>query len=229
MFLTIATVDSRTITSSQTGIHTDLTDYVRKHAATTFRKPIAQYNQQAFDSVVRVWDDAGRPPLILDTGCGVGLSTRHLAQQFPGHFVMGVDQSADRLSRNTHWEGDMPANMVLVRADLVDFWRLVYDAGIRPDRHYFLYPNPWPKIGHLQRRWQGHAVFPVIVALGGYIECRSNWAIYAHEFAHALQLLSGQDVVCETYQPDTIMTPFERKYLASGHTLWRCRTQLPPR
>ena len=61
----------------------------------------------------------------------------------------------------------MPANAVLIRADLVDFWRLLADNGVRLARHYNLYPNPWPKIGHLARRWHGHPVFPALLELGG--------------------------------------------------------------
>jgi tRNA G46 methylase TrmB len=89
-----------------------------------------------------------------------------------------------------------------------------------------LYPNPWPKIGHLARRWHGHAIFPSIVALGGTLECRSNWKIYVEEFALALTQLTQQPVQAELYQPEQTITPFEQKYLDSGHALWRCRTQL---
>jgi len=102
------------------------------------------------------------------------------------------------------------------------------DAGIPPVRHYLLYPNPWPKIGQLARRWHGHPVFPTIVALGGELECRSNWRIYIEEFALALTQLSGQPLQCEAYAPASPITPFEKKYLASGHELWRCRADIQP-
>jgi len=144
---------------------------------------------------------------------------------YPEHFVFGVDQSVDRISRGRPLP--MPQNALLIRADLVDFWRLLAGNGIRLARHYNLYPNPWPKIGHLARRWQGHAVFPVWRELGGELECRSNWRIYIEEMAQALTLLTGQPVAAEPWQTDDPMTPFEKKYLASGHELWRCRASLP--
>ena len=115
---------------------------------------------------------------------------------------------------------------MLIRADLVDFWRLLAENGIRLARHYNLYPNPWPKIGHLARRWHGHAVFPVWRELGGVLECRSNWRIYIEEMAQALTILAGQPVDVEPYATDDPTTPFEAKYLASGHDLWRCRVAL---
>jgi tRNA G46 methylase TrmB len=67
-----------------------------------------------------------------------------------------------------------------------------------------------------------------VLALGGYIECRSNWKIYVEEFAAAVTAMSGIDAECESFFPGSSpLTPFEEKYLASGHELWRCRLTLP--
>jgi len=217
--------NSRSIVSAQTGPHADLETLVRRHAAHPFRKPVTAYNQQAFDAAMALWRAQGAVPLILDTGCGVGWSTLKLAELYPDHFVLGIDQSIDRLNRGKPLP--LPANAAFVRADLVDFWRLLLQAGVKPARQYLLYPNPWPKIGHLARRWQGHAVFPTIVALGGVIELRTNWKIYAEEWALALELLSGKAVEVQAFVPaGEPLTPFERKYLASGHALWRVETLL---
>lgn len=218
--------NSSPISSAQSGVHDQLTTLVARHAHAEFRKPIASYNRDAFELGMSAWRNAGNTPLILDAGCGVGLSTLHLAKQFPDHFVIGVDQSAHRLARQVIWDAPLPTNFIRVRADLVDFWRLMLASGVRPKRHYILYPNPWPKIGHLARRWHGHAVFPTILALGGELECRSNWNIYIEEFAAALSQLSNQDIVCERYATDHPITPFEQKYIASGHALWRCKASL---
>lgn len=217
--------NSRLIASAQDGTHRDLEALVRRHMAHPFRKPILDYNRAAFTAALAA-RDAWQPeaPLILDAGCGVGWSTQRLAERYPDHFVIGVDQSVDRISRGRPLP--MPINALLIRADLVDFWRLLAESGIRLARHYNLYPNPWPKIGHLARRWHGHAVFPVWRDLGGEIECRSNWRIYIEEMAQALTLLTGQAVAAEPYETDDPMTPFEKKYLASGHELWRCRVGL---
>ena len=217
--------NSRFISSAQSGPHGDLDDLLRRHLAHPFRKPLADYNREAFAAALAA-RDAWNPqaPLIVDAGCGVGWSTLRIAADFPDHFVFGVDQSVDRINRGKPLP--LPPNATLVRADLVDFWRLLADNGIRLARHYNLYPNPWPKIGHLARRWHGHAVFPVWRELGGIVECRSNWDIYIEEMAQALSLLSGEPVLAETYATDDPMTPFEKKYLASGHGLWRCRVDL---
>lgn len=203
-----------------------------RHRDAPFRKPLAAYSAGAFDAAVAAWRSAGSRPLVIDAGCGVGESTLRLATRFPEHFVIGVDQSESRIVRGKDWwDGVWPENFVWVRADLVDFWRQLHDADIRPARHYILYPNPWPKIGQLARRWHAHAVFPTVVALGGMLECRSNWGVYIDEFAQAVELLGGVRPTVEKYSPAHeagAITPFERKYLASGHGLYRCVVTLPP-
>ena len=220
--------NSRVPFSAQTGVHEQLPRLLARHAASPFRKPYSDYNRAAFEaSMIRRERLAPGAPLILDACCGVGESSLALARAYPDHYVIGVDQSADRLGREVIGKaGGLPENLDLVRADLVDYWRLLHDAGIRLARHALYYPNPWPKIGHLSRRWHAHPVFPTVLALGGVLECRSNWKIYVEEFCLAVHLLRGQAVCCEPFLPKQSITPFERKYLASGHALWRARVPL---
>ncbi len=220
--------NSRPVTSNQPGPHEDLREIVRKHAQSTFLKPLTPSSCEAFDRAIAAWRRHGGR-LILDAGCGVGMSTRRLAMLHPDSFVIGVDQSADRLQRELQWNRAVPENFITVRADLVDFWRLMRRDGIRPVQHLLLYPNPWPKKKQVGRRWHGHPVFPAMVALGGQIECRSNWQTYVEEFAGALAQLTGVAAAAEPFEPDPAapLTPFEEKYMASGHALWRCRAELP--
>lgn len=221
--------NSRPVTSNQDGIHPDLLRHLDRHLAASFRKPVSLHTRHAFDRMQAAWRQAGRPPLVLDAGCGVGWSTLALAGRHPGHMVIGVDQSEERLQRGPAARPDNPANLLILRADVVDFWRLMAAAGMTLSHHYLLYPNPWPRKQHLGRRWHGHPVFPVIIALGGRIECRSNWLVYMQEFATALQHLTGQAAEVQGWcpDPDAVLTPFEGKYQASGHSLWRCHADIP--
>lgn len=218
--------DSRPVSSAQAAPHRDLETLVRRHAEHPYLKPVMDYNRQAFVTAMAAWwtwKDGS--PLVLDAGCGVGWSTLRLAEEFPEHFIIGVDQSSDRLSRGKPQA--TPANVVFVRADLVDFWRLMQSSGVKLSRHYLLYPNPWPKIGHLARRWHGHPVFPTLLALGGRLECRSNWEIYIAELAQAVTCLTGRAVESGPFVPEgEPLTPFEAKYLASGQTLYRALVNL---
>src|SRR5690554_1138063 len=218
---------SRPIATNQNGPHQDVIRRVERALSHPLRKPVAEHTRVAFaraDAWLERQGGAERP-LILDAGCGVGISTRHLAARFTDHLVIGVDRSAERLSRE---HGEIGDNALLLRADLVDFWRLALAAGWQPVRHYLLYPNPYPKAAQLKRRWHGHPVVPVILALGGRLELRSNWQLYVEEFAQALLQVTGVSCPVESYTPDaSYLTPFEAKYHASGHALWRLTAELP--
>lgn len=210
--------NSRPVTSSQSGCHSALEATVKRHLEHPFRKPVVPHNQRAFDRAANWRDDR---PLILDSFCGTAESTIHLALAHPQHQVIGIDKSAHRLQRPP---GSVPENALLIRADVDDFWRLAQTADWRPDKHFLLYPNPWPKPGHLQRRVHGSPLFPFLLRLGGALELRSNWRLYLDEFAMAVALAGGSAEV-ETFdlrEIDDAITAFERKYALSGQTLYRC-------
>lgn len=122
--------------------------------------------------------------------------------------------------------GDLRAapSWAVFRADLEDWWRLWAAWGRPLWRQYVLYPNPWPKPGDLGRRWYGHPVWPVLTRLGGRLELRTNWEPYALDWAQALSLLGHPAVPVKALpvpSPESALTPFERKYAASGHALWQ--------
>lgn len=218
--------NSRPIATNQAGPHEALPRRVERALTHPWRKPVADHTRRAFE-VASDWLTRRDVPLVIDAGCGVGLSTRKLAERHPGHAVIGVDRSADRLSRE---HGPVPDNALLIRADLVDFWRLALAAGWRPKYHYLLYPNPYPKAAHLKMRWHGHPVLPHLLALGGRLELRSNWRLYVEEFGLAVTQSCGAVPRMEAFDPGTTwLTPFEHKYHASGQALWRLTVSLPHR
>jgi len=185
-----------------------------------FRREPSAVGRQAFAAVA----DRLREPFILDAGCGNGASTLALARAFPTRTVLGIDKSLPRLSHGwrDQCEHDAPTNCILLYCELVDFWQLAAAARLRCDRQYLLYPNPWPKAAHVLRRWHAHPVLPALLALGGALELRTNWAVYAAEFAQALRVV-GVSARIERFVPDVPLTPFERKYHDSGHALTRVR------
>jgi tRNA (guanine-N7-)-methyltransferase len=207
--------NSRTISTNQRGVNRHLNAIVTKHLTTQWRRPIAAHSRDAFHTA-QEWLADGEGELILDSCCGVGESSRQLAIDYAGSRVIGIDKSASRLARSAH----VPANCLLLRADVNDMWRLIADAGWSVARHYLLYPNPYPRRAQFSRRWHGSPAFPTLLSIGGHLEVRSNWQLYVHEFAQALSMV-GVEASVEAFNPKSAMTPFERKYAASGQTLWR--------
>ncbi len=198
--------------------------------------------------------------VILDSGCGTGESTIHIARRFPNIPVIGIDKSYARLNKagnpsQTAGE-DVPANAYWIRAELLDFWRLALER-VQTGKwtipyHAVYYPNPWPKQSEATRRFHMHPIFPTLLALGQTIELRTNWEIYAREFAEATRIVfeenpriatkevygsptlrfeaddkgdsravAGMTIKCESFDPESPETAFERKYKEARQKLWR--------
>lgn len=205
----------------QQKLRDDLPAIVKTQLNCKWQRPIADHSAAAFASVCQRVEASDRP-LIFDSCCGTGDSTRWLAKAFPEALVVGIDKSANRLAR--HQPSD-DGNYVLVRADVNDFWRLAVAAGWRPARHYLLYPNPYPKASQIRKRWYASPAFPSLLQLGGVLTVRSNWALYAEEFLLALETL-GQDGSVRQLDVNEPMTAFEAKYHERGHALFQVQADL---
>jgi tRNA G46 methylase TrmB len=211
--------NSSPVRSNQAAPHPRLHEIVLRHLAHAYRRVPGDRARHAFDAIAPRLAEA---PFVLDAGCGTGAGTFALARTHGERLVVGVDKSAVRLVRGLRViaSGDAPANALLLHCDLVDFWQLAAASGLRCERQYLLYPNPWPKAEQVMRRWHAHPVLPDILALGGAIELRTNWDVYAQEFAVAMRL-AGRTANCTAFEADTPITAFERKYAQSGHALCR--------
>ena len=127
-------------------------------------RPIAAHTRAAFDLMMEQIPHLSSPDtqIILDSGCGTGRSTRHFGSTYPDHVIIGVDRSFARLTRNGLQKDEqeiqknseeslrpfqvLSDNMILVRAELTDFWRCCLDSKLNIKEHFILYPNPYPTV-----------------------------------------------------------------------------------
>lgn len=218
--------NSRRVDTDQPTPHPSLERVIRGRRDTRYARPVAAHSRNSFKHIDQlVTAHAG--PIVLDSGCGTGESSLLLAQRFPSALVIGIDKSAHRLQRGQAvLSARALSNATLVRADCVDVWRLAREADWPISRHFLLYPNPWPKHKHLKRRWHAHPVMSDLMSLGGRLELRSNWLIYAREFAAAVTLLTGNTPRCRRMEIATPLSPFERKYVTSGHACYQLTVDL---
>lgn len=232
------TAGARAVTTNQTDIYEKLEEVVRKYASTEYLRPIADHTRAAFAEAEKFvegfYKDAGRDThkVILDSGCGTGESTLNIALAHPDIPVIGIDKSAARLTKagaggkSAESNGAVPQNAFLVRAELLDFWRLALEkvkAGAwHIPYHALYYPNPWPKQSEATRRFHLHPIFPTLLQLGDIIELRSNWEIYAREFAEAARIAAPDRTIArKPIAPGQPITAFERKYNEARQQLWR--------
>jgi tRNA G46 methylase TrmB len=215
------------VSSAQTAVHQRLPAVVQRHLDMAWRLQPHTPSVAAFDALKHMLEGQERQPLIFDSGCGTGMSTRKIAAAYPDSQVIGIDQSAHRLARAGAIEFPCrERNIIWLRAELATFWFLARQAGWTLSRHYLLYPNPWPKASHLRRRWHAHPVFPTLLELGGVLEMRCNWRVYAQEFAAALAQVCGLDVSVKDVPCHGITSAFETKYRASGMPLYQVQVDL---
>lgn len=165
-------------------------------------KPIAAHTRSAFDLIKEIIDPT--KDVVLDSGCGTGRSTILLGEMYPDKQVIGVDRSFVRLNKNVRLRNEndisfeeslrpfqaVSSNVVLMRAELADFWRCCLHEGWHVSHHYLLYPNPYPTKARIKQRWYGHPAFPLILQLGGVITVRSNWEGFLREFAKSVEYAS---------------------------------------
>ena len=205
----------------EAAVHQLVERHVAQHATYLERRPIAKHTAAAFQTA----SDFARSraaPLIIDAGCGTGRSTLKLAERYPDRTVIGVDRSEARLSKSR----DAPANALLLRAELGDFWRLLNDTpDLTVEETYLLYPNPYPKDKHLRQRFQGHASLPSLLqACGRRLTVRASWRTYLEEFRVACRragelgirpdlVSKGPYELSDLHDP---LTLFERKYAKAG-------------
>lgn len=88
------------------GEHIHLGYYSDKERAQGYLKK--DFKQAKFDFVDRMleWSDADRPARILDVGCGIGGTSRILAQKFPQASVQGITLSSKQVERATNLAKD---------------------------------------------------------------------------------------------------------------------------
>lgn len=242
--------NSRSVSTNQLESHEKLTELVNKYLNSETQKPIQEHTTDAFQRVQHWLTQFAGRNIVLDSCCGVGESSWRLAKQYPDTVIVGIDKSLDRLQKHgqqleyreysehassisddivNRQTGDevffSRDNYCVVRADVIDFWRLINQHDWQVEKHYLLYPNPYPKASQVQKRWHGTPSFKDILNIGGEITVRSNWKIYIEEFAFALTIAGKQPRVIGVTQQEPF-TPFERKYWNSGQQSWQVSCQL---
>lgn len=210
--------NSKAVTSQQVSISDKLEALTQRYRSCEHKKPLSEHSLLTF-AAINDWLGQYDGDVILDACCGVGESTSRLASLYPEARVVGIDKSDARLAKHTHYATNRD-NYKVFRADIQDVLVLMMRANWRVSAQFWWYPNPYPNKHQVQKRWHASPTMPLIMGLGGNVEVRSNWRLYLDEFAWVAQQYGRKTNIREIVSEPPV-TPFERKYRASGQSCWR--------
>lgn len=166
-------------------------------------------------------------PLLLDIGFGSGAATRALAVEHPGHDVLGIEVHRAGIALLVQrLSADGPTNIRIADIDALHVLARLEPrsvAGIR-----VLFPDPWPKRRHHERRLVDAAFVARSAALlvpGGTLHVATDWDDYAAQVRglldadpHLAPVADGR-APWRSPRPDRPVTTYEARGLADGRTV----------
>ncbi|OBJ07512.1 tRNA (guanosine(46)-N7)-methyltransferase TrmB [Mycobacterium sp. 1465703.0] len=125
-------------------------------------------------------------PVVLEIGCGSGVSTLAMAKDEPGIDVIAVEIYRRGLAQLLcAIDRDKVSNIRLIRGNAVDvLQRLIAPSSLTGVRVFF--PDPWPKARHHKRRFLQPGTIGLIadrLLPGGVLHVATDHAGYAEHIA----------------------------------------------
>ncbi|MCU1357940.1 MAG: tRNA ((7)-)-methyltransferase [Acidimicrobiales bacterium] len=160
-------------------------------------------------------------PRLLDVGCGDGRATTAWAAEHPDWDVVGVDLHRPGLARLVGQLGRSgPPNVRVAEADVTELVAQHLEPG-SVDAVRILFPDPWPKRRHLERRLVDRAFVARLADLlpaGGGLHIATDWDDYASQAKAALDA-EPRFGPWSSVRPDRPETTYERRGRAAGRPI----------
>ena len=160
-------------------------------------------------------------PLQVDLGCGDGSFLCQLAEQFPTKNFLGIERLTKRVEKIRR-RAEKIGNLRVLRTETLFAVRYLLPAN-SVEAFYLLFPDPWPKRRHQQRRvFTGEFLNAIAAALeqSGILRVATDQLDYFHQInrvsrAHSQFELAGVE---EAVLP---LTKFERKFREQELPIYR--------
>jgi tRNA (guanine-N7-)-methyltransferase len=150
--------------------------------------------------------------LHVDLGCGDGSFVCELAQQFPEKNFLGIERLTKRVEKVCR-KAERIENVRVLREDTLFAVRYLLPEN-SVETFYLLFPDPWPKRRHQQRRIFTHEFLDAI-AVGleehGFLRVATDQLDYFRQ----IERLSRSDSKFEVVDRDDVVVPatkFERTF-----------------
>jgi tRNA (guanine-N7-)-methyltransferase len=160
-------------------------------------------------------------PLHVDLGCGDGSFLCELAQQFPDKNFLGIERLTKRVEK-VRRKAEKIENVRVLHADTLFAVRYLLPKN-SVEIFYLLFPDPWPKRRHQQRRiFTPELLDAIAVALEehGFLRVATDQLDYFGQ----IERLSRSDSKFEIVDRDDDVLPltkFERTFRAQGVPIYR--------
>ena len=160
-------------------------------------------------------------PLQVDLGCGDGSFLCDLAQQFPDKNFLGIERLTKRVEK-VRRKAKMIGNLQVLGADTLFAVRyLLPESSV--ETFYLLFPDPWPKRRHQQRRiFTSEFLDAIATALvqNGILRVATDQL----DYFRYIERLSRARSRFETVDFDDAILPstkFERQFREQGAPIYR--------
>ncbi|HEY4271123.1 MAG TPA: tRNA (guanosine(46)-N7)-methyltransferase TrmB [Candidatus Udaeobacter sp.] len=160
-------------------------------------------------------------PLQVDLGCGDGSFLCELARQFPNKNFLGIERLTKRVEK-VRRKAEMIDNLRVLGTDTLFAIRyLLPEKSV--ETFYLLFPDPWPKRRHQQRRiFTGDFLDAIVAALrqDGILRVATDQLDY---FRH-IERLSRAHSRFKPFDFDDAVLPltkFERQFRKQGAPIYR--------
>jgi tRNA (guanine-N7-)-methyltransferase len=164
-----------------------------------------------------------KAPLHVDLGCGDGSFLCEMAQQFPKRNFLGIERLTKRVEK-VRRNGEKIENVRVLRADTLFAVRdLLPESSV--GTFYLLFPDPWPKRRHQQRRVFTHEFLDAIAAAleqEGIVRVATDQLDYFRQIKR-LTCAHLQFQVVPASPDDSVLplTKFERRFRDQGAPIYR--------
>lgn len=160
--------------------------------------------------------------LVIEIGAGAGLHAIQYASQHPNNFIIPIERTlvkSKKLIRRVENHPNL-TNIYPVSGDAIP-WICQHCFAEEVDHYFILYPNPYPKHSHANKRFINmpfmEKMFETLKP-GGLITFATNMANYYVEVKRVAQERWPLTIIDAGLLPQSFKprTNFEKKYLARG-------------
>lgn len=165
------------------------------------------------------WHGPASPPLEIDVGCHKGLFLVEMARLHPEHNFLGVELQSERVEKTRKKIRSLAlSNATVVRAEGHAAVQALPDSCA--DAIFVLFPDPWPKRRHHDRRLVQPGFLRECVRVlkpGGILRLVTDDAPYAVAMREAAETVP--DLIPTTDSRVYPPTEFQKKFLTDSRPI----------